>query len=235
MDAQAIEIALLYLGAFLAGSIPTSYAVGRLVKEIDIRGYGSGNVGASNVFEHIGKKWAVPVGLFDGLVKGAAPVCIALYLLDWDRASPLLIGPPLLAIAANNWSPWLGLQGGRGLSVACGALLVLSPVLLAAGVFIGVGGWVVFKASGMWVLISLALLPVWAFLSPDGLIVPDGLVMVWFTLGLLVLVVLKRLSSNWAPLPKDIPRRRVFLNRLVRDRDLDDRAEWVRRMPGAAG
>jgi glycerol-3-phosphate acyltransferase PlsY len=229
MNAPAIEIVALYLGAFLAGSIPTSYLIGRLVKKIDIRRYGSGNVGASNVFEHVGRKWVFPVGLFDGFVKGAGPVWAALYLLDWERTWPVIIGPPLLSIAANNWSPWLRLQGGRGLAVAAGALLPFSPILLAAGVVIGVGGWVVFKSSGLWVLIALALLPVWAFL------VHDGLVMVWFTLGLLAVVVLKRLSSNWAPLPKDMPRRRVFLNRLVRDRDVDDRAQWVRRMPGAAG
>ncbi len=233
MDPSVIEIVALYLGAFLLGSVPTSYLIGRFVKRIDIRGYGSGNVGAANVYEHIGRKWVIPVGLFDGLIKGSGTVFVTIFVLEWNGV--LVIGPPLLAVAGNNWSPWLGMQGGRGLTVTAGALLAVSPLLLAISALIAIGGWAVFKSSGLWVLISLALMPLWSVLLPGwALSVDNALVLVWFSLGLLGTVSLKRLSSNWTPLPKDVPRWKVFLNRLVRDRDVDDRTEWVRRMPGAA-
>ena len=50
-----MDIILLYIGAYLLGSIPTAYLIGRIVRGVDIRGYGSGNVGSANLYEHVGK------------------------------------------------------------------------------------------------------------------------------------------------------------------------------------
>ena len=75
-------------------------------------------------------------------------------------------------------------------------------------------------------LISLALLPAWSVLWGDHLMVS------LYCAGLLALIVLKRLLSNRTPFPADLPRNKVLLNRLFRDRDVEVRAEWVRRMPG---
>ena len=52
-----MDLVLLYISAYLLGSIPTAYLIGRIVKGVDIRGYGSGNVGSANLYEHVGKKW----------------------------------------------------------------------------------------------------------------------------------------------------------------------------------
>ena len=220
-----MDIAALYIGSYLLGSIPTAYLMGRLVKGVDIRGYGSGNVGSANLYEHVGKRWVVPLVAVEVLVKGALPIWVGLYVLDIDRASAYLIGPPLLAITGNNWSAFLKLQGGRGIAVTGGTLLALSPVLLVASCVMAIGGWKVTKSSGLWVLISLVLLPLWAYL------VHDNLNLVWYSLGLLGIVVLKRLSGNWTPFPEDVSRKRVLFNRLVRDRDVSDRTGWVRRIP----
>ena len=224
-----MEIALLYLGAYLLGAVPTAYLLGRAVKGVDIRGYGSGNVGSANVFEHVGKKWVAPLVLFEFLIKGSGPVVVGLYVLDLDRSSLWLIGAALLTLVGNNWSVFIRLQGGRGIMVAGGILLALSPVLMGACAVIAIGGWLVTKSSGPWVLISLALLPVWAYLYHDGLS------LTWFCIGLLAVIVAKRLSSNWSPLPSDVPKKRVLINRLFRDRDVADRTQWVSRLPGAAG
>ena len=221
-----MEIAALYIGSYLLGSIPTAYIIGRLVRGVDIRGYGSGNVGSANLYEHVGKRWVFPLVAFEMLVKGALPIWAALYVLDISRSSAFLIGPPLLSIAGNNWSVFLKLQGGRGIAVTGGTLLALSPVLLVVCAGIAVGGWRITKSSGLWVLISLALLPLWAYL------VHDGLNLVWYCLGLLAIVVLKRLSANWTPFPEGVSRKKVLFNRLVRDRDVADRTGWVRRIPG---
>lgn len=220
-----IEIAALYIGSYLLGSIPTAYIIGRLVRGVDIRGYGSGNVGSANLYEHVGKRWVVPLGAVEVLMKGALPIWLALYIMDINRSSALLIGPPLLAIAGNNWSVFLKMQGGRGIAVTGGTLLALSPVLLIASAVIATSGWRITKSSGLWVLISLALLPLWAYL------VHDNLNLVWYCLGLLGIVVLKRLSANWTPFPEDVSRKKVLFNRLVRDRDVSDRTGWVRRIP----
>ena len=124
-----MDIAALYIGSFLLASIPTAYLIGRIVRGVDIRGYGSGNVGSANLYEHVGKKWVYPVAGVEIFIKGAAPIWVALYVLDIDRTSAFLIGPSLLAVAGNNWSVFLKLQGGRGIAVAGGTLVALSPFL----------------------------------------------------------------------------------------------------------
>jgi len=220
-----MDIAGLYIFSYLVGSIPTAYIIARLVKKVDLRRYGSGNVGSSNLFYHVSRKWVVPLGLFEVLIKGALPVLTGHYLLGLERASGWLMVAPLLAITGNNWSVFLRFQGGRGIAVASGTLLALSPIILVLAFVVAVGGWAITRSSGVCVLVALVLLPAWA-----GFI--DPLAVSLYCVGLLALVVLKRLVSNWTPLPEDIPRRKVLLNRLLRDRDVDDRAQWMDRVPG---
>jgi len=220
-----MDIVLLYIGSYLLGAIPTAYIIGRLVRGVDIRRFGSGNVGSANLYEHVGKRWVYPVAAVEIFVKGALPVLVAIYVLDIDRSSAYLIGPGLLVLAGNNWSVFLKLQGGRGIAVTGGTLLALSPILAAICAVVSIGGWKLTKSSGIWVLISLTLLPLSAYL------VHDNLNLIWYCLGLLGIVVLKRLSANWTPFPDDISRKKVLFNRLVRDRDVSDRTGWVRRIP----
>ena len=220
-----MDIAALYIFSYLVGSLPTAYLIAKLVKRVDLRRYGSGNVGASNFFSHVGKKWVVPLALFEVLIKGALPVWAGVYLLDLERSSGLLMVAPLLAVIGNNWSVFLRLQGGRGIAVASGTLLGLSPVILVPAFVVAVGGWAITRSSGIWVLIALAILPFLAVFRGDPLAVS------LYCAGLLALVVLKRLISNWTPLPEDSPRRKVLVNRLLRDRDVDGRDQWVDRVP----
>lgn len=230
-----MEIVALYIAAYLLGSIPTAYIIGRLVRGIDIRRYGSGNVGAGNVLQHIGKRWFIPQMISDALIKGAGTVWFSVYVVGIDWNSPLLTAPPLLALTGNNWSPLLKMQGGRGLGIAAGTLLAFSPAILGIVLLIYFGGYLLIREAGVWALLALVLLPVLFFFFPAGMKMADGLTMVWYSLGVMGLVVLKRLLANWAPLPGDIPRWKVFSNRLVRDRDVDDRTQWVERIPGATG
>ena len=220
-----MDIVGLYIFSYLVGAVPSAYLIGRLVKGVDLRRYGSGNVGASNLFYQVSRKWVIPLGLFEVLIKGALPIWTGQYLLGLERSSSWLIVAPLLAITGNNWSLFLRLQGGRGIAVASGTLLGLSPLILVPAFVVAVGGWAITRSSGVWVLIALTLLPVWAVLRGDPLAI------ILYCVGLLALVVLKRLVSNWTPMPEDLPRRKVLVNRLLRDRDLDDRAQWVDRVP----
>ena len=89
-----VESALLTVGGYLLGSIPTAYLVGRWIKDLDLRRYGSGTVSGSMVWEHVAH-WAVfPVGLFD-MFKAALPAWLGLRLemgmpvaaLTWARGS----------------------------------------------------------------------------------------------------------------------------------------------------
>ena len=223
-----MELVGLYVFSYLIGSIPTAYLIGRLVKNVDIRDYGSGNVGGSNLSHHVGKIGNVPQCILDILIKGSVPIWIGLYGLGLDPTAPLLVVVPLLAILGHNWSIYLKFQGGRGIAVVFGSLLALAPLLLAAFAIVALGGWAITRSAGVWVLISLLMLPLWVMLMPSWAIVGgDRLVISWFCGGLVGLVVLKRLLSNWTPLYKGLPRKKVLFNRLFRDRDIDDRTEWV--------
>ena len=226
-----IELLGLYIFSYLAGAIPTAYLIARLVKGVDIRSYGSGNVGGSNLSYHVGKRWVVVLGVFDVLVKGSSPIWIGQYLLGLEL-SLWLAAAPLLAVIGHNWSPYLKFQGGRGISVASGSLLAFSPLFLAVFIAVSVAGWAVTRASGVWVLVSLALLPLWVVLLPEwGFTGSDQYVISWYCIGLLVLVVIKRLLSNWTPLYEGLPKKKVIFNRLFLDRDVDSRSDWVRRTP----
>ncbi len=220
-----MDIAGLYILSYLIGAVPTAYLIGRIGKGVDIRGYGSGTVGGTNVFYHVGKKWAIIQGLLDILLKGALPVWIGIYALGLERSSVLLVLAPLVALVGHNWSVFLKFQGGRGLAVAIGSLLALSPILFAAFFAVTASGWLFTRSSGVWVLISLVVLPLWAVL------VNDPAVISYYCAGLLGLTVLKRLFSNWTPLPADRSKKKVLFNRLFRDRDVEDHAEWVHRVP----
>ena len=230
-----MEIAGLYVAAFLLGSVPTAFILGKLVRGIDIRKYGSGNVGGGNVIQHVGKKWFVPQMISDAIVKGAGSIWFSVYVVGIDWNSPLLIGPPLLVLMGNNWSPFLKMQGGRGLGVAAGTLLAFSPAILGVALVIYFGGYLLTREAGPWALITLVSLPIMSYFFPLGLKLVDGHTLVWYCLGVLGLIVAKRLSSNWTPLPADLPRWRVFLNRFFLDRDVVERDRWVERVPEVVG
>ena len=135
----------------------------------------------------------------------------------------------MLAVAGHNWSPYLRLQGGRGVGVVVGTLFAMSIPLFAAFMVVALSGWALTRSSGVWVLVSLTLLQAWAVLFT--VLLDEPTVLSFYCAGLLGLVVAKRLLSNWTPLPEGSPKRRVLFNRLFRDRDVDDHAEWVYRIP----
>ncbi len=225
---STMEIAGLYLYAYLVGSVPTAYLLGRLAKGIDIRSYGSGNVGGTNLAHQAGRLWLLPLGCFDILVKGASPVLIAQYALGWESDSLVLLGAPILSIIGHNWSVFIRFQGGRGIAVVCGILLAISPLLIGAFLVLFSAGWLATRSAGVWVLVSLLALPLW------GILMGQPAAVTWLCVVMLGLVLLKRLLSNGTPMPQDISRRRVLFNRAFRDRDVDDRSTWVDRLPSTS-
>ena len=223
-----MDLVWLYIYSYLIGSVPTAFIIGKLAKGVDLRNVGSGNVGASNLYQAAGKRWLAPLGLFELFVKGGSSIWIGQYLIGLDRSSMLLMAAPLLTVAGNNWSIFLRFQGGRGVAVAFGTLMALSPLLLGAFATVAMGGWAVTRSSGVWVLIALALLPLWATASGG----PASLTI--YCAGLVALIVLKRLLSNWTGFPQGISRKKVLFNRLFLDRDVDSRADWVQRVEKSA-
>jgi glycerol-3-phosphate acyltransferase PlsY len=138
-----MTIALGILLAYLAGSFPTAYLVGR-AKGVDLGRVGSGNYGATNVYRNLGKGPAT-LALVVDVAKGFLPVEL---LPRW--LSPSGIGPGtfavLLAVAAvlgHYYSVFHRFRGGMGVGTAAGAFLALSPwaILLAAAAWVVVLAW----------------------------------------------------------------------------------------------
>jgi glycerol-3-phosphate acyltransferase PlsY len=129
--------ALWLLLAYLAGSIPTAWLVGRAFG-VDLREHGSGNLGATNAYRVLGTKAAVPVVVVD-VLKGWAPTAL---FPGWDGAGDprLALAYGLLAIAGHVWPVWLGFRGGKGVATGAGVLIALTPLtaLVALLVWLGV-------------------------------------------------------------------------------------------------
>ena len=130
---------ILFLGfaaAYIIGSIPTAYIFGRVLKGIDIREYGSGNIGATNVFRVIGKAPGIIVLIIDAL-KGL--ICVTylaagfLYLAPVTRPELYRILVGLSAIAGHNWTLFLKFKGGKGVAASAGVAIGLIPKIFWLG------------------------------------------------------------------------------------------------------
>ena len=124
---------IIVLGYFL-GSSPTAYIAGRVLKGVDIRGVGDGNMGAANAFRQLGAKVGVAVGIIDA-TKGAVAVLIA-QAASLPLVAVLLTGTA--TVIGHNWPIFIGFRGGRGEATTIGVLLTLitQPMLIVGGVAI---------------------------------------------------------------------------------------------------
>ncbi len=119
--------AALTVAAFFIGGIPWGVIVARLSGGPDPRTIGSGRTGGANVMRAVGPRLALASGLLD-MLKGTAAVLLARFLGAGVEVE-VLAG--LAAIVGHSRSPFLGFSGGRGVSAAFGAALVLAPLASA--------------------------------------------------------------------------------------------------------
>jgi len=132
---------LLIITAYLIGSIPTALIISKHFFGVDIREYGSGNMGATNTFRVLGSKFGTIVMIGD-MLKGI--LAVALYNLlpyyltnELDRTN-LMIGLGLAAVAGHIYPIWAQFRGGKGVATLFGMLLAIQPVVAAScvGVFL---------------------------------------------------------------------------------------------------
>ncbi|WPD20084.1 glycerol-3-phosphate 1-O-acyltransferase PlsY [Thermaerobacter composti] len=124
-----LGVAGLVLLGYLLGSIPFGLWLVRAVRGVDIRRYGSGNIGTTNVLRVAGPRLAAAVLLADA-AKGALPVMLARAVGPGEVAA-VLAG--VAAMAGHSWSIWLAGHGGKGVATGLGVLLGLDVrVALAA-------------------------------------------------------------------------------------------------------
>jgi glycerol-3-phosphate acyltransferase PlsY len=140
--------------SYLVGSIPTGYLLVRLAGKKDVRQFGSGSTGATNVLRVGGWKTALPVALVD-VLKGFLPVVLAGRWFD-DPVFAAFCG--LLAVVGHCFPFAIGFRGGKGVATSLGAYAAIAwaPVLGGAGLFLVVVGLTRYVSLGS-ILASLAI------------------------------------------------------------------------------
>lgn len=128
-----MSLLLLVIIGFLCGSFPTGYVYAKLTAGIDIRKYGSGNIGMANLRRTLGRKAGL-ITLAGDLAKGAIPYLIALKLTS---SYSIALSSGFAAICGHIWTPFLGFKGGKGIATTFGVLVAacLPVALLSAFVW----------------------------------------------------------------------------------------------------
>lgn len=132
---------LLIIIAYLIGSIPTALIISTKFFGVDIRDYGSGNMGATNTFRVLGAKFGTVVMVFD-ILKGMLAVGLFYFLPfyihnEWDRTN-LMVGLGLAAVMGHIFPIFAQYKGGKGVATLFGMILAVQPViaLSCVGVFL---------------------------------------------------------------------------------------------------
>lgn len=142
-----LSLSIVILLSYLIGSIPTSIIISKLVKGIDIRQYGSGNAGGTNVMRILGFKAGITVIIID-LFKGLFATSVISKLMysgiPFNNYTPfedftlvkILCGSA--AVVGHIWTIFGGFRGGKGIATAAGMLIGIAPwdILIVLGVFL---------------------------------------------------------------------------------------------------
>lgn len=133
---------LFLLGAYLLGSIPTAVWIGKYFYSIDVREYGSGNAGATNVFRVLGKKAGIPVLLID-VLKGFVAVSLANasdYTVGSNQFINLQLVLGIASLVGHIFPIFASFRGGKGIATLLGIILAILPfaAFISIGIFIAV-------------------------------------------------------------------------------------------------
>jgi glycerol-3-phosphate acyltransferase PlsY len=199
-------IGLWFLAGYVTGSVPVGLLVGRL-RGIDIRRYGTGNIGASNVWRNLGFLPAALVGPLT-FAQGVGPAWAAAWLTGspWNVA-----GAAVGSVTGYGWSFLLHFHGGSAVGTATGALAAISPPgLLPLLSLYALGGILRQPAPG--VLLGLVAFVVYMVVSrrPAELLAASALIV--------ALVVVKRLDGVLDDLRAGGRRGQILVGRLIFDR-----------------
>ncbi len=219
---MAIEFGLLTLGAYLLGSVPAAYLAARWFRGIDIRQFGTGNVGASNLLRLTSKRIAIPVVIFD-LGKGALMVWIA-QLLGLDITQQVVVG--LAAIIGHNWPVFLRFNGGRGIFTSLGVISILVP-WLGLIILVIAYGLAPFHQLAVGVFLAVIFAPIAAWVLSQPLGVTDKLPLTLGFLAIFLVVIIRRLTAPRTIFTASVNPGRLLVNRLLFDRDIRDREAWI--------
>ena len=118
-----ISILALLTFCYVIGSIPFGVILVKLLHKVDLREYGSGNTGMTNVMRTTG---TIP-GIFVLILDSGKGVTAVLLAQNFGQSSLLEVGSSIAVLMGHNWSVFLNFQGGKGTATGIGALTAISP------------------------------------------------------------------------------------------------------------
>ena len=119
------ELIIILIIAYLLGSIPFGFLLGKIFKGVDLREHGSGNVGATNALRVLGWKMGVIAMILD-MMKGVTAIMIARSILP--EQDLLLISTGLVVILGHIFTIYLRFKGGKGVATSAGVFAALLPI-----------------------------------------------------------------------------------------------------------
>ncbi|MDZ7806223.1 MAG: glycerol-3-phosphate acyltransferase [Gracilimonas sp.] len=124
--------------SYVLGSIPSSLWVGQIFHKMDIRKFGSGNLGTTNAFRNLGWKSGISVLVLDFMKGFVASYWVALYAFEigngpiappgWEADAFLKITCGLMAVVGHMFPIFANFKGGKGAATACGMLYGIEPI-----------------------------------------------------------------------------------------------------------
>ena len=153
---EAVNLLIL---SYLIGGIPFGFLAVYLVKKADIRGLGSGNIGATNVTRVLGKKWGISVFVLDFLKGFIVPLIVPFFVSN--PPTFLFILAIIAVVCGHNWTPFLQFKGGKGVSTSLGGIAGLSLqfssllILFLIAIFAWVAVFFIFKVVSLASLVSV--------------------------------------------------------------------------------
>jgi glycerol-3-phosphate acyltransferase PlsY len=220
---EVVKFILLIIGGYLMGAIPTAYLVARWRRRIDIRQYGSGNVGGANLSK-IGARWMAPAVIIFDIGKAMPAVWVA-QLVGLDIPQQVAIA--IAAVIGHNWPVFLRFSGGRGIATIMGAALIipvvngLIPWSLIAFLAIMIINVLTVRNIPIGIGIAVAAMPIVSWAVGEPLAMTMGFV------ALFVIMIIRRLTPRRIPISASVPMGELLLNRFLFDRDIRDREAWI--------
>jgi acyl phosphate:glycerol-3-phosphate acyltransferase len=221
---MSLEFILLLVAAYLFGSIPAAYLTVKWAYGVDIRRYGSGSVGASNVIRSFSKKAGIPVFFFD-FGKGILMVFIARWL-GMDIVQQGAVG--IAVVVGHNWPIFLRFNAGRGVATTIGLILVLLPMGVPAFIFFALFSLII-GSSALPVMVAFASLPFvsWGLNEPLGLTLELGLIY--------LIMIVRRLTAPRSEGAGTVSTAELLKNRFLYDRDIAHDQAWIDSKPKKRG
>lgn len=150
------------IAGYLSGSIPSGWLMCKILGNKEIRDFGSGNTGATNVMRVLGK-WPAIVTLLVDILKGSTVVLIA--KLMFPEAIGVHCAVAILAVMGHIYPLWLKFEGGKGVATSLGVFVIIDPIATGLAVLTFIVVVLITKYVSLSSLSGAASFPIWILVT----------------------------------------------------------------------